>query len=78
MSSSDKQRSNQPAKTVLHGGRFVRLHEIYDLPEQVLPQTEERTRNRDEEELWDNKWMFMILCVVLILEWLGRKLCRLL
>ncbi|MCA8921381.1 MAG: VWA domain-containing protein [Planctomycetes bacterium] len=60
------------------GGRFVRLHEIYDLPEQVLPQTEERTRNRDEEELWDNKWMFMILCVVLILEWLGRKLCRLL
>lgn len=60
------------------GGRFVRLHEIYDLPEQVLPQTEERTRNREEEELWDNKWVFMLLCVVLILEWIGRKFCRLL
>ena len=59
------------------GGRFLRLHELASLPEEIEP-LEERVRvGKSEEDLWDRWPMLAAFLVLLVLEWIGRKAVRL-
>lgn len=60
------------------GGKFLRLGDLKTVPEQILPMTETYRGGRSETELWDKPWVFMLLFGLLLVEWIGRKLLRLL
>lgn len=60
------------------GGSYVRLTEIGELPEQIKSMRERIPLAASERKLWDNHWVFLILISLLILEWVGRKVIKLL
>jgi len=61
-----------------NGGRFMRLNELQDLPEKIMPLTEVIHVGRTERQLWDQWWVIALFVGLVCLEWIGRKLCRLL
>lgn len=60
------------------GGEFLRLDKINDVPDRIPPMTETVAASANERELWDNAWMLAIFAGFLIVEWVGRKVARLL
>jgi hypothetical protein len=59
------------------GGEFLTLAdlrkvEIEEVPPEPIPV------GRSETELWDRPWVFMLMFGLLLLEWIGRKVSRLL
>lgn len=60
------------------GGKFMRLHELKDIPEKVEELTETILVGKSETELWDRPWVFFLFFGLIVCEWIGRKLARLL
>jgi hypothetical protein len=60
------------------GGEFLRLDKVNEIPEKIPPMTETVAASANERELWDNSWMLMIFAGFLVVEWIGRKVARLL
>lgn len=59
------------------GGQFLRLAdlrtvEIDEVPPEPIPV------GRQETELWDKWWVFGLFFGLILVEWLGRKVSRLL
>lgn len=59
------------------GGEFVNLADlskvsIAEVPPEPIPV------GRSETELWDKPWVFAVFFALLLLEWIGRKVSRLL
>lgn len=60
------------------GGKFLRLHELSAIPDQLPELSEPILVGRSETELWDRPWVFMLFFTLLLIEWVGRKVARLL
>jgi hypothetical protein len=60
------------------GGEFLRLDKINDVPDRIPPLTETVAATANERELWDNGWMLAVFAGLLVVEWIGRKIARLL
>jgi hypothetical protein len=60
------------------GGRFLRLHELAPLVEKIEPLQEKVRVGRTERELWDRPLVFWAFFGLILLEWIGRKVSRLL
>lgn len=60
------------------GGKVLSLGELSTIPDQLQPLTEVYRGGRSERELWDQPWVFALFFGLLLLEWIGRKLLRLL
>jgi hypothetical protein len=60
------------------GGKVLSLGELHTIPDQLEPLTEVYRGGRSERELWDQPWVFALFFGLLLLEWIGRKLLRLL
>jgi hypothetical protein len=60
------------------GGEFLRLDKINEVPDRIPPMTETVAASANERELWDNNWMLAVFASLLVVEWVGRKIARLL
>ena len=60
------------------GGRFLRLDELPKVPDEVETIRELIPVAASERELWDNQYVLAAFGVLLILEWIGRKVARML
>jgi hypothetical protein len=60
------------------GGRFLRLDELTKVPEEVESIREMIPVAASERELWDNGFMMAVFAAILVVEWVGRKLSRML
>ena len=60
------------------GGKFIRLHELAKTVEQIEPLQERIRVGRTERELWDRPEVFWLFLGLILLEWIGRKVSRLL
>jgi hypothetical protein len=60
------------------GGEFLRLDRIHEVPDRIPPMTETVAASANDRELWDNPWMLAIFAGFLVVEWIGRKIARLL
>ena len=58
------------------GGRMLNPEDVADLPE-LLPNRSVRTENPLSESIWDSPLALMIVLLLLAMEWIGRKLVRL-
>lgn len=58
------------------GGKVIAPEDLGTLP-QMLPNREVRTINPLTEPIWDTPLMMILACVLLTIEWIGRKLIRL-
>jgi uncharacterized membrane protein len=56
------------------GGQFLKLDAINEIPERIPP----LAASANERELWDNSWILAIFAALLIVEWVGRRVARLL
>jgi hypothetical protein len=57
-------------------GRVLDANQIQTLPG-ILPNREVRTINPLSERIWDTPLVFVLLLVLLVVEWVGRKIIRL-
>ncbi len=60
------------------GGRFMRLDGLSEIPEGLPELSEPILVGRSETELWDRPWVFMLFFGLILVEWIGRKVARLL
>ena len=60
------------------GGKFLRLDELSSLPQQFDELTEPILVGKTETELWDRPWVLLLFLGVIVTEWIGRKLSRML
>lgn len=60
------------------GGRFLRLDELPRVPEEVETIREMIPIAATERELWDNGFVLAAFAAFVIVEWIGRKIARLL
>jgi hypothetical protein len=60
------------------GGEFMKLDKLSELPERIMPMTETVAATANERELWDTNLILAIFAGILIVEWIGRKVARLL
>ncbi|MGI9013048.1 MAG: hypothetical protein ACR2GY_02235 [Phycisphaerales bacterium] len=58
------------------GGRVLRADELDQLP-QLLPNRSKTTPNPLTERLWDTPLAFILALLLITLEWIGRKVIRL-
>ena len=58
-------------------GDFVPIYHIDQLPEKIKPVREVIFSETKERELWDTFWVFLIFLLVIMAEWIIRKLVRL-
>lgn len=59
------------------GGTFLRLGDLPDIEIAEVP-PEPIQVGRQETELWDKPWVFALFFGLILLEWIGRKVSRLL
>jgi len=57
-------------------GRFMETADLQDLPE-LLPNRSVRTLNPLTERIWDTPLVFIVAVLLLAMEWIGRKIVRL-
>ena len=60
------------------GGRFLRLDELGSVVEKLEPLQETIRVGRTEQELWDRPLVFWLFFGLILVEWIGRKVSRLL
>ena len=60
------------------GGTFLRLNQLDTIPDKLEELTENTLVGRSETELWDRPWVFLLFFGMIVLEWIGRKVARLL
>jgi hypothetical protein len=58
------------------GGKVVSLAKLDDLAT-LIPKRAQRTANDDREALWDSPLALIIVLLLLTVEWVGRKMIRL-
>ncbi len=58
------------------GGRMLQPNELEQLPES-LPNRSVRTVNPLTERIWDSPFFFALIVLALTIEWVGRKIVRL-
>lgn len=59
------------------GGKFLRLSEFGSIAISAMP-PEPIPVGRQETELWDRPWIFGLFFLLILVEWIGRKVSRLL
>lgn len=59
------------------GGKFMPLSEFASISIAAMP-PEPIPVGRQETELWDREWVFGLFFLLLLVEWIGRKVSRLL
>lgn len=59
-------------------GRFVRLDELAQVVDKIEPLQETIRVGRTEQELWDKPSVFWLFLGLILVEWIGRKVSRLL
>lgn len=77
----EEPRMDQPsleAVATASGGKFIRLDGLSELPDKIGPMTETVAATANERELWDNNLVLLLFMGILTLEWVGRKVARLL
>ncbi|RMG07053.1 MAG: VWA domain-containing protein [Planctomycetota bacterium] len=62
----------------LSGGKYLRLDELADIVDEIKSLEEPILVDRNEIELWDNPWVFLLFFGLICAEWIGRKVVRLL
>jgi len=60
------------------GGQFLRLDGLSAIPADLPSLSEPILVRKEEEELWDKPWVFGLFLALILIEWIGRKFCRLL
>lgn len=60
------------------GGKFMRLHQLKEIPDELKELTETILVRETETELWDRPWVFLLFFGLICAEWIGRKVARLL
>lgn len=71
--------SDHPALAALAeqtGGRLLTASELNELPS-LLPNRENRRQFQEAEPLWDSPLTLVVVLVLLTLEWVGRRVVRL-
>ena len=58
------------------GGKVVPLTSLDDLGT-LIPKRAQRTPNDDREALWDSPFALIMVLLLITLEWVGRKMIRL-
>jgi hypothetical protein len=59
-------------------GKFLSLAQLQTVVDEIEPIVEPQRVGRSETELWDQPWVFGLFFGLLLVEWIGRKMTRLL
>ncbi len=60
------------------GGKFLRLDGLDAIPDEVQPRRAQVRIGKTETELWDKPWVFALFFGLILVEWIGRKVNRML
>lgn len=59
------------------GGQYFTLDNIAELPEKIVPRTEQVLISEQLQTLWDRQWLLLLVVGLLCVEWTSRKLLNL-
>ena len=58
-------------------GKFVDLAGAFEIPELIPDRSVRETVGRASSTIWDTATMMVVLCAIIVIEWVLRKLWRL-